>query len=166
MRKLSVTIAALTVLGYLGSPVLEACGAKFLVATRVARLQRFQHAASPANILVYQHASDTDTAEFAAKLQTWLENVGHSVTIAAAEDELRDAARTNEFNLVMMGLEEARRLQASVTSWSPDLALLPITLYASRSDAVRATREFGHVLELPALTGAVLSTVHDAYTGG
>ena len=94
-----------------------------------------------------------------------LEDVGHTVTIAASVDDLRDAARTDEFNIVMMGLGEARRLRDDVGSWSPDLVVLPVMTYAARPDAARAKREFGQVLTAPALTIELLSTVHDAYAG-
>ncbi len=171
MKRLSVTIAALTVLVHLGSPVLEACGAKFLVASSIARYQRLQFAANPANILVYQQtdhegADDDDLRAFAAKLRDLLEGVGHSVTVVATENDLQAAARTRDFDIVMMYLEVARRLRSDVESWSPDSAVLPIVAFSTRPQASRARQEFGQVLKLPAKNSETLSTVHDTYTGG
>ncbi len=165
MRRLSVTIAVLTVLVHLGGPVLEACGAKFLVATRIARHQRLRYAASPANILVYQHTDDEGVVEFSAALHDVLENVGHTVTVVASEDDLQDAARTHDFNIVMMELDVARRLRTDVESWSPDSVVLPMVAFATRPQASRAREEFGLVLRLPAKKSALLSTVHDAHAG-
>ena len=165
MRKLSVTIATLTILVCLGSPVLEACGAKFLVATRVGRFQKLLFAAHAANILVYRHSSDQKLEEFVVKLTGMLEGVGHTVMVATSEAELRDAARTHQFNIVMMELDVARQLRADVASWSAETAVLPMVTYASTPVAARAEREFGQVLKLPALTSALLSTVYDTYPG-
>ncbi len=162
MRKLSVTIAVLTVAAQLGSPVLEACGAKFLVATRIARYQRALFAASPANILVYRHNNEEEVVEFAAALRTVLEDVGHTVTVVTSEGDLQNAARTSDFSLVMMDLDTARQLRGDVESWAPDSALLPIAAYATRPQASRARQEFGQVLKVPARRSEVLSTVHDA----
>ncbi len=162
MRRLSVTIAILTVLVHLGAPVLEACGAKFLVATRIARYQRALFAANPANILVYQHNSEEEVVEFAAALRTVLEDVGHTVAVVTTEGDLQNAARTNDFSLVMMALDAARLLRGDVESWSPESTLLPIAKYATRPQASRARQEFGRVLKVPARRSEVLSAVHDA----
>ena len=161
MRRLSVTIAVLTVAVHLGSPVLEACGAKFLVATRIARYQRALFAANPTNILVYRHNSEEEVIEFFAALRVVLEDVGHSVTVVTSQGELQTVARTNDFSLVMMELDTARLLRSDVESWAPDSTLLPIAEYATRPQASRARQEFGQVLKVPARRSEVLSAVHD-----
>lgn len=164
MKKLMVTTAVLAGLAHLGSPILEACGAKFLVAARVARYQRQQYTANPAKILVYRHTNDTEDVEFVAKLKGMLEGVGHSVTVAASEADLRDATRTHDFNIVMMEIDVARQLREDLGSWSPASTVLPIMLFATRREASGAKREFGQVIKLPAKENVVLATVHRAYS--
>ena len=166
MKRLSLAIAALMAFVYLGSPVLEACGAKFLVATRIARYQRLQFSARPANILVYQHTSDDEeVVALAEALRLVMEDVGHSVTVVESESDLQNAAEAEDFDIVMMDLDVARRLRSNIESWTPESALLPMVAYATRPQASRARQEFGQVLRLPAKRVELLSTVHETHTG-
>jgi DNA-binding NtrC family response regulator len=163
MRRPIVVVAVLTVFAQLGVPVLEACGAKFLVATRSARFQRAQHVTRPASILLYQHDDDAGVVEFMTALQSALNGVGHKVTLVANEAALRNAASSNRFNVVMMQLEEALRLRADLKSWSPGAAILPMAAFLTRPQAARAREEFGQILALPAKTSQVFSVVQAAY---
>jgi hypothetical protein len=162
MRKCYVLIAAVTVLGFLGEPVLEACGAKFLVATRSARFQRMQRATRPASILVYRHSEEAGVVEFMAALESTLERAGHSVTLVASESALRDQTQTGEFNVVMMQLDEARRLRSNVAAWEPGAAILPMAAFLTRPEASRAKQEFGQVLALPSKETQLFAVVQSA----
>ena len=162
MRKLFATMAVMTAIAHLGIPVLEACGAKFLVSTRSAHSQRVQRATRPANILVYQHNDDAEGVEFMTKLQEWLKGVGHRVTVVPSEGALREAATTRDFNVVMMQLDEARRLRSDLMSWSPNTAILPMADFVTRPEAARAKKEFGQMLTLPAKESQVFSVVEAA----
>jgi hypothetical protein len=167
MKSLLVTVVISAVLASVGVDVLEACGAKFLVATRAARYQKLQRAAQPANILVFQHSDDSKNdeagvAEFTVALRDMLERVGHTVTVAQTEDALRAAARTNDFALVMMGLQTARRLSADLREWSPGVHVLPMGQFLSRSQVALAKEEFGQVIRLPAKDSEVLSSVQES----
>jgi DNA-binding NtrC family response regulator len=163
MRRIIVPVAVLAVFAHLGGPVLEACGAKFLVATRSARFQRAQRTARPATILVYQHDDEAGVVEFMAKLQSMLQGVGHQVTLVANETALRDAATNNEFNVVMMQLDAARRLRDDVKSWAPGTAILPMDAFVTRPEAARAKKEFGQMLALPTTDRQLYSIVQAAY---
>src|SRR4030095_13146898 len=101
------------------------CGAKFLVATGSALWQRSQRTRHPASILVYQHSRDADVVEFVAKLRTMLPAMGHHVMVADGQQALNDASAGN-FNLVMLELDEARRLKGSLESKLPNAAILPL----------------------------------------
>jgi hypothetical protein len=145
-------------------PLFEAaCGAKFLVATRSARLQRLQRAARPANILVYQHDTDAGVVEFMGALRDTLAGVGHRVTIVESEAALRQAAQTSDFNVVMLQLDQARRLRGNVESWAPDASILPMAAFVTRPDAASAKEEFGQILALPTKTSQLFSVVQAAY---
>jgi hypothetical protein len=156
-----VVVAAMS--GQVGAGVLEACGAKFLVATRSARFQRAQHTAHPAKILVYQHNADSGVIEFTSALKDTLSGVGHQVTIVSGEAALRDAARGGDFNIVMMQLDEAHRLKGDLKSWLPNASILPMGAYVTRPAAAEAKEEFGQVLTLPTKTAQLFSVVQAAY---
>lgn len=163
MRRLVTVFAVVAAATYAGPTVLDACGAKFLVATRSARFQRTQRTTHPARILVYQHSSDRGVAEFTSALQETLNGVGHTVTVVAGEAALRDAARGGGYDIVMMQLDAARRLKASVRSWLPDATLLPMGAYVTRPAAAAAKEEFGQVLTLPARTSQLFAVVQAAH---
>jgi hypothetical protein len=162
MRKCYVVIAALTTLGFLGEPVLEACGAKFLVATRSARFQRMQRATRPANILIYRHTDEAGVVEFITALESTLERAGHSVTLAASESALRTQTQTGEFNVVMMQLDEARRLRSNLAAWEPGAAILPMAAFLTKPESSRAKQEFGQVLALPLKDTQLFAVVQSA----
>jgi len=162
MRRLILPAAVLTVCIQLGAPALEACGAKFLAVTGSARLQRARHTTRPATILLYQHGNDAGVAEFMAKLQKLLIEVGHKVTFVTNETALRDAAGTGEYNLVMMQLEAARRLRSDLESRSPRAVILPMDSFVTRPQRARLKQEFGRVLELPTTDRQLFSVVEGA----
>ena len=163
MRRLAMGIVVVTACAHLGVPLLEACGAKFLVATRSPRLQRMQRAARPANILIYQHSNDAAVVEFMGKLRGMLNGVGHKVTLVDSDGALRQAAQTSSFNVVMMHLDQARRLRNDVRSWAPNAAVLPMKELVTRTEVARAKEEFGHLLALPTKDSQMFSMVEAAY---
>lgn len=163
MRNILASVAILAVSAQFDTGLLEACGAKFLVATRSARFQRAQHTPHPAKILVYQHNRDSGVVEFTTALKDTLDGVGHQVTVAAGEAALRDAARGGDFNIVMMDLDEARRLKTDLKSWLPHATILPMGAYVTRPAAAAAKEEFGQVLTLPTKATQLFSVVQAAY---
>jgi hypothetical protein len=148
---------------HLGVPVLEACGAKYLVANRTARLQRTQRATRPATILLYQHDNNASVVKAITALQGKLNGVGHKVTIVSSEGALREEASSNQFNVVMMQVDAARRLRSDITSLAPHTTILPMQDFATRVEAARVKEEFGQVLALPTLDNQLYSVVQGAY---
>ena len=145
-----------------GTTLLEACGAKFLVATGSAFLQRSQKTRHPANILVYQHSREADVVAFVTKLRAMLKDMGHQVTVADGEGELRSASG-GTFNVVMLNLDEARRLKPSIAAGLPRATILPMDALITQPVIALAKQEFGRMLVLPATTREVYSTVEAAY---
>src|SRR6187431_275726 len=125
MKRLITVVAAVAMSVQFGTARLDACGAKFLVATGSAFLQRLLRTRHPANILLYQHTRDKEVVEFVTKLRGMLRDMGHQVTVADGEAALRDASG-GKFNIVILKLDEARRLKASVAAGLPDAAILPM----------------------------------------
>ena len=161
MKRLLAAVAVTIVSLQLGTTLAEACGAKFLVATSSALLQRLQRTRHPANILVYQHTRDTDVVEFVTKLRSMLTAMGHTVTVADGEDALRGASG-GKFSVVMLKLDEARRLKASLASTLPEATILPMDALVTQPVIAVAKQEFGRMLVLPATTKEVFSTVEAA----
>jgi hypothetical protein len=162
MRRLIALVTVLAGCAHVNIPVLDACGAKFLLATRSTRLQRTQRATKPTSILLYQHAPSVEHGEFMTALQNALEGVGHKVTLVTSEAALRAAASRQDSSVVMMHLDAARRLRADVSTWSPRMLILPMKAYMTKPEATRAKREFGRVLALPAPESQVVSMVQAA----
>lgn len=163
MKKLAIGIVVVTVVSHVGAPVLEACGAKFLVATRSSRFQRMQRATRPANILLYQHSAEAGVVEFLDKLGGMLDGVGHKVTLVDSETALRRAVQTGSVNIVMMHLDQARRLRDDLKSWSPSTSILPMRELLTRTEIARAKEEFGHMLALPTKDTQMFAVVQAAY---
>jgi CheY-like chemotaxis protein len=148
MRTLLAASAALVLVAFAGAGIVEACGAKFLVATRNVMNQKMQRAATTGSVLVYQHADDPeerpeDVAESAAELRRLLEGVGHSVVVASDEDALRDLVSRDGVDVVMMGPETARRLKTDVAAWSPGTPILPVAVYPTSAERAQLKDEFG-----------------------
>ena len=162
MRRFMVLVAVCVLSAPTGTALLEACGAKFLVATGSALWQRSQRSRHPAKILVYQHSRDADVVEFVAKLRTMLTGMGHHVTVADGPQALSDASG-GDFNVVMLELDEARRLKASLESTLPNAAILPMDALITQPVIARAKQDFGRMLVLPATSREVFSTVEAAY---
>lgn len=163
MKRLLTLVAASALVMQFGSGILEACGAKFLVATRSAQRQRMVRTSRPATILLYQHNNSAGVVEDTTALRDLLKGVGHTVTIAAGEAALHDAAQSGGFNLVVMQLAEAQRLKTAVNASLPNAAILPVAVLASSSVSAAAKAEFGKVLIVPTKTSEILSTVESAY---
>jgi hypothetical protein len=161
MKKLLAIVAGLTLSVQFGTTLLEACGAKFLVATGSAFLQRSLKTRHPANILVYQHSREADVVAFVTKLRAMLTHMGHQVTVADGEAELRDASG-GRFNVVMLNLDEARRLKPGIVLALPKATILPMDALVTQPVIALAKQEFGRMLVLPATTKEVYSTVEAA----
>ena len=162
MQKLLAVAAAAIMSVQVGTTLVEACGAKFLVATGSAFWQRSQRSQHPANILVYQHNRDTDVVEFVTKLRGMLGAMGHKVTVADGEAGLRDASG-GKFSVVMLKLDEARRLKGSLAAALPNATILPMEALVTQPVIAVAKQEFGRMLVLPATTKEVFSTVEASH---
>lgn len=162
MRKLIVMVAVLTGLVQMSGPVLDACGAKFIVATKSPRALLAQRATRPATILLYQHTADAGVIEAISELRNLLGGVGHKVTVVTNEAALREVVARQKFNVVMMQLDAARRLRNDLASSSNGAAILPMKEYVLGAEAARVKEEFGQMLKLPATDREVLSVVRHA----
>ena len=148
MKTVFIACAAFLLVASAGAGLVEACGAKFLLATKNVMNQKMQRAASLGRVLVYQYADDPeerpeDVAESAAELRRLLEGVGHSVVVASDEGALRDLVTGDGVDVVMMGPETALRLKADLAAWSPGTPILPVALYPTSAQRAQLKDEFG-----------------------
>jgi hypothetical protein len=111
---------------------------------------------------VYQHSREADVVAFVTKLRTMLTHMGHQVTVADGEGELRDASG-GRFNVVMLNLDEARRLKPGIVLALPKATILPMDALVTQPVIALAKQEFGRMLVLPATTKEVYSTVEAAH---
>ena len=144
------------------NPVVEACGAKFLVGSRAARYQRLQRVANPSTILIYsrQDANTPEDERLDPEFKANLEKVGHTIQVATDPDAFQSAMGTGRFNIVLMDLEDARQMQAQVQSSSA--VLLPFVAFPTRPEYSQAKEEFGLVLRTPTTMRKLLSAVQEA----
>ena len=162
MRRQIVAVAVVALSFQFSTTLMEACGAKFLVATGSVFWQRSQRTTHPADILLYQHSRDKDVVEFTAKLGAMLKEMGHKVTVADGEAALRAGSR-GKFTVVMLKLDEARRLKPVIASGLPKASILPMDVFLKQPELTVARQEFGQILNLPATPKDVFSTVDTAY---
>jgi len=163
MKALSIALVAVVGLGAADS-VLEACGAKFLVSSRAARYQRLQTSEGGSLFLYWNLAPATPEQEQEGRenyeaFRAFLEKVGYSIEATTDANEFRTAARTGDYDIILMPLEAARELRADVAALAPGAALLPVAVFATRAEEAQAEREFGHVLNTPASSQEVLTVL-------
>lgn len=168
MKSLFVVLATSAIVMSAGTGALQACGAKFLVATKAAHLQKIKRVANPARILVYQHSDEPDdtpeiVAEATSKLRQILEGAGHDVVVAQDENALRDLSRDDDIDVVMLALPTARRLKRDVETWSPGMHILPITDFQTKAQKAAIRDEFGEVFVTGDGLRAMLDSVERSY---
>jgi len=147
---------------YTSTPVFG-CGDKFLVASRGTRFQRAPLARDHAIILVYaQPASDMAQGLSGVPLDATLRKAGYRPTIVESAAELDRALSHGGWDLVVLGLSDARMLAQR----SKDLDVLPVTANATAADLKEARKVFPVVLRGPAKSQALLAAVDEALAFG
>jgi hypothetical protein len=120
--------------------------------------QKLKRSTHPKDILVFQHDQDKGNIEFVSKLEGFVKGMGHRVKVVVGEAALRNEAG-GKFTLVMMHLDEARRLKSTVQSALPNAAILPMKEFVTTPEQAAARAEFGRMLALPAKESDVFSTI-------
>ena len=159
-KTLLSALVALSCLAVLSREVLDACGSKFLVGGRAARYGRMQ-AANPASVLVYwkQDANTPAADRWNPELDSVLEKIGYSIQTVADSQALQSAIQGGEFDIVMMGLDDAKTFQRDVQTLSPDSVLLPFVDFPTRREYNQAKEEFEYVLKTPTTMRRLLSVM-------
>ena len=145
----------------LSDAVLEACGSKFLVSSRGARYQRVLASIQPTSILFYW-PEDTNTEEedrWNPAAEEMLESVGHTVEVFSDDDAFLGAARGGGFDVLVLPIDEARRLKSDLAALPPDAAVVPLLMFPTRSQYSQAREEYGVVMKLPTTTDKMLAAL-------
>jgi hypothetical protein len=151
MKRLLLVLVALGGLVYLSDSVLEACGSKFLVSSRGARYQRVLASIEPTSILWYWQQDENTEEEdrWNPDAEKMLASVGHTVDVTYDADAFLGAARDGGFDVLLLPIDEARRLQPELTALPPGSAVVPVLQFPTRSQYSQAREEYGIVMKLP-----------------
>lgn len=161
MNKPKRLLVGLTVvaLGAAGAQVSQACGEKFLVAAAGA-YDRGDSAVTPARILVLWNFEEDGEED--RGLQVALEEAGHTLKVVPDQKSLYGLAASEEFDLIMMQLDDARIEGERLRGVSPSTPLLPFVAFPTRREYSEAKKEFGVVLKTPTRLTSLLRTVEKA----
>ena len=161
MKKLFLVLFILGGMVGLSDAVLNACGSKFLVSSRGARYQRVLASIQPTSILFYWQQDD-DTKEedrWNPAAEEMLEAVGHTVEVLHDDEAFLDAARDGGFDVLLLPIDEARRLQADLAALPPGPAVVPLLMFPTRSQYSQAREEYGVVMKLPTTSDKMLAAL-------
>jgi hypothetical protein len=142
MSRFGVLVVVLAVSVPTLSPVLQACGDKFLMVGRGARFQRAYASVYPGKVLIYARPStDPKAAIRDPLLHKALRQAGHAVSVIEDWALLEQALKTVPVDLVLVDAAESARLETALTSASTQ----PQALYVAFS---KATTPAGVVCKL------------------
>ena len=163
MKRLLLVLALVALGGLVGlsDAVLEACGSKFLVSSRGARYQRVLASIKPTSILFYwqQDANTKEEDRWNPDAEEMLESVGHTVEVTYDADAFMGAAREGGFDVLVLSIDEAKRLRPELAALSVDSAVVPLLMFPTRSQYSRAREEYGVVMKLPTTTDKMLAAL-------
>jgi hypothetical protein len=165
MKKvLVVVLATLGGIAASSDTLLHACGAKFLVSSRGAHYQRVLASIQPTRVLWYWKQDDATKEEdrWNPDASKMMEEVGHTVDVAHDADAFLAAARDGDFDVLIVPIDEARRLRTGMASLPRESAVLPVMLFPTRSVYSEALQEFDVVLKLPTTSAKLLAALEKA----
>ena len=164
MKKLLLALVISGGIVVVSDTFLHACGSKFLVSSRGARYQRVLASIKPTNILFYWQQDEKTKEEdrWNPDAEKMLVEIGHTVDVTHDADNFLGAARNGDFDVLVVPLDEARRLQREMASLSPDSAVLPILFFPTRSEYSQARREYDVVMKLPTTSPKFLAAIEKA----
>ena len=163
MKRLLLVLALVALGGLVGlsDAVLEACGSKFLVSSRGARYQRVLASIEPASILFYwpQDATTEEEDRWNPDAEEMLEGAGHTVEVASDQETFLRDARAGSFDVLVLPIDEANRLQPDLEALSIDSAVVPWLWFPTRSQYSQAREEYGIVMKLPTTAEKMLAAL-------
>jgi hypothetical protein len=141
---------------------LLACGDKFLVSSRGTRFQRAAVARGTASILIYTNpASELPRLLASVPVDATLTKAGYRPTTAATPDEFERALGRGGWDLVLVGMADARAVSERLRGDRAP-AVLPVVFNPTTSELNEARKVYPVVLKAPTKSQAFLSAVDEA----
>jgi hypothetical protein len=161
MKRLVLVLVVSGVVAGLSDTVLNACGSKFLVASKGARYQRVLASIQPARILFYwpEDASTREEDRWNPAASEMLESAGHTVEVSWNDKTFLHAARGGHFEVLVLPIDDARRLRPDLEALSESSAVVPLLVLPTRSEYSRAREEYGVVMKLPTTSDKMLAAL-------
>ena len=127
MRKISLALFLIAGAFWLGSQSVSACGDKFLVVGRGARLQRAYCAIHPATILVYVNPKSERAASMGdPQFEKALTLAGHKPQVVSDLSKVSGLVGSGHFDIVLADFGDAAAVERQLATTSMKPALLPI----------------------------------------
>ena len=161
MKKRFCAACLMLLLGFTSTNVTLACGDKFLNSSRGTRYQKAPIKREPYAILIWANpASELVQALRDARVDETLRKVGYQPTTVASATEFDSALNRGEWDLVIVGIADARPVSQRLQSSSP--IVLPVALNPTDSQMKQAKVLYRVVLKGPAKRASFLNAVDQA----
>ena len=158
MRRLAVFLLTCLV----SSPSAFACGDKFVVFGQGVRFQRAYAAAHPASILVFlKPGSKWATSENRERLLMVLRMVGHRPQAVSTLDDLRDAAATGDYDVVLTELSTSAETSATIVNLKVPPTVIPMVFEPSRQELKEIERQKGCTVAVTRRSHELLTVIND-----
>lgn len=168
MRKAFVFAVLVSAFLIQNPSLLEACGDKLFMLGRGLRFQS-RHSPRPATVLLYLPAAARAGPLSDPNLESALSEAGHTLRSVSTREELSEALRTGQYDVLLTDLAEASELQRTPVVVGHSLIVVPaVHLVASTSpqqvkaDTARAAKEFSLVVQVPGRPGHYCAAVDKA----
>ena len=169
MRRISVALVIVSALVIQSSSRLDACGDKLLMLGRGLRFNS-RHSPRPAVVLLYLPAATRGGGPLSdPQLELALREAGHTLRAVSTKEELNEALRTGQYDVLLTDFAEAPDLQRIPMVVGNNLIVLPaVHLLPStnqqqvKADTARAAKEFSLVVQVPGRPGHYCAAVDKA----
>ena len=169
MRRISVALVLLAGLVSLSPIPVGACGDKLLALGRGIRFTS-RHSPRPAVVLVYLPSAGRGGGSLSdPHFELALKEAGHTLRTVSTKEELNEALRTGQYDVLLTDLAEAPALQRLPMVGGNNPFVLPaVHLFASTSaqqvkaDTARAAKDFSLVVQVPGRPGHYCAAVDKA----
>lgn len=140
MTKRVLTVAAVVVGALvLGETVALACGDKFVLLGRGARVARSKY---PSTILIYMNPSSrVPAADKEFHVEAVLKAAGHKAQVAESESELEKALASGKYDMVLADYNDVPALRKDAAAVSSKPVVLPLLYKPTPSELSAAEKE-------------------------
>ena len=169
MRRILFSLALAVALLVQSPMPADACGDKLLVLGRGVRFQS-RHTPRAVSVLLYLPAATRGVGPLSdPKLESSLTEAGHKVRSVTSKEELNEALRSSQYDVVLTDLAAASDLQRALTADATNPVVVPAVYLVApasqqqaKADTAKAGKEFSVVLQVPDRPGHYCATVDKA----